>query len=532
MNNEFDNGIQQDKGIDMAELRKLAEIEKYGDETGRVGSDWIDNLNVDNTSAPTVSASPEEPVYTAPESTMEALHMEDGAPVLPDTEVSEDDIDEYGNYVGSGLVIDDNYVSENDPTQGVDASGISGETMKNINAYMAELDEAVEEAKEIQEAGGLSIELADLKEGDEENEMTEDEFNEKYGEAVVLIDKTRMGHVINFTDEERAKMEKASSIRLEEVETIELNSIKTKKMHKKDNIASIIKKTVSQLTTPVVLGASGYTANMRGLSAQEIVALYAPSQNPMTAIQTKWSVIYDKIDSSSLQFKSFDDFLRATAAVDMDTLIYGMLCSTYPKDDIMPLTCDKCGQKFEHKYSVASLIRAEQIGERLQKLIAKAIDNSYSIESAKAAHAEAPVSEVKRIKLPDSGIIIELYLQSAYDLINKSIKGLKDIKDSKYNTAMAISTAIRQVFIPDDDGSYFEIDDPKDVVEAVYNLSVTDLKIVNEISEEYLEGLTLKFGLMNVKCPHCGTYTASVPMEIDQLLFYKYQQEATKSIRK
>ena len=40
---------------------------------------------------------------------------------------------------------------------------------------------------------------------DDGTEKTED-FLKRYNEAVVVIDKTGMGQVINFTDEEREKM--------------------------------------------------------------------------------------------------------------------------------------------------------------------------------------------------------------------------------------------------------------------------------------------------------------------------------------
>ena len=39
------------------------------------------------------------------------------------------------------------------------------------------------------------------------------EFMNKYNEAIVVIDKTGMGSVINFTDEERQKLEKVKKIK-------------------------------------------------------------------------------------------------------------------------------------------------------------------------------------------------------------------------------------------------------------------------------------------------------------------------------
>jgi hypothetical protein len=112
------------------------------------------------------------------------------------------------------------------------------------------------------------------------------------------------------------------------------------------------------------------------------------SENALLDTETKWSVLHSKLAQTSLGEMNFNDFLRATAAVDYNTLIYGLLCATYPDDDTLPLNCanDKCNKQFEHKYSVRSLLRAEKMTDKLQGLVAKVVDGAHTEETAKKVH--------------------------------------------------------------------------------------------------------------------------------------------------
>jgi hypothetical protein len=372
---------------------------------------------------------------------------------------------------------------------------------------------------------------------EEDVEKTEEqiaqELEEKYNKAVVVIDKLHGGSVINFTPEEREKLEKAKTIRLEEVETVNIKQFKTKKS-KKANLDNILKRQPSVHTTPVVLPASGYTASLKGASTYELISLMGSSENALLDTETKWSVLHSKLAQTSLGEMNFNDFLRATAAVDYNTLIYGLLCATYPDDDTLPLNCanDKCNKQFEHKYSVRSLLRAEKMTDKLQGLVAKVVDGAHTEETAKKVHEEASVSLTKSITLPVSGFVFDIYVQSAHELIYNSIKGLTENEEEKYNQASILSTVVKTAYVPDPDiaGDYFEYDEAMDITKIIYSLQDTDILVLSKQSELILEDLSFDFGLMNVKCPHCGHYREEVPFDIESILFYRYQQAMNTTV--
>jgi hypothetical protein len=65
---------------------------------------------------------------------------------------------------------------------------------------------------------------------------------------------------------------------------------------------------------------------------------------------------------------TFNQFLHRTASIDMETFVYGILCATYPDDDKVDLECRVCKAGFEHSYSISSLIRVEEMGNKMNTI--------------------------------------------------------------------------------------------------------------------------------------------------------------------
>lgn len=509
-----------DNNMDLSKIKQAAEQISSDDfanqETKVIGGDLGSVLKQ--------SGDNKQPVPVQDEEVLNDMDLTpiEGTPDVPDV------------YEGPGLVIsDDEFKAEPEPVQRK-FTGLSKATEDYVASYLQEMDAEIEDLKEEHEAivEAKEKEASDEDDAVNENEMTKDEFEEKYNEAIVIIDKSNFGTVIDFTDEEREKLEKSRKIKLEEVETISLETIKTKKIRKKSEFDKIIKKVTNIHTTSIVLPISGYTATMKGCSAYELISLLDGNNNALLDAQNKWSLIHSKIESTSIGNMSFNDFLLNTAASDYNVFIYGILCSTYPDDDTIPLTCEKCKKEFSHAYSVKSLIRVEAMKERLRDAIMTIVDSSVSEETAKVAHEKAPISQLHRVKLPSSGIIAEIYVQTAYDLINKSIKDLAEKQDPKYSTAAILSTLIRTFYVPDPEepGSYFEVDGAGDIAKTLYTLNEVDIMIIRRFGENMLEDLNMEFGLMGITCPACNHYTPTLEMDLESILFYRYRQAMTSKI--
>ena len=395
------------------------------------------------------------------------------------------------------------------------------EEMKESLAYEDDDSFAVDEPKNVAEES--------MDDGVERSE----DFLKRYNEAVVLIDKTGMGQVINFTDEERAKMKKVKSIKLKEVETVELKSIKTKKA--KTGIADrILQKRNTVKNTTVVLPISGLTMVMRGCSTFELMGLITGQEVNVMTLVAKWTLIHSKVESTSIGKMDFNTFLNNVASLEYDVLVYGILCATFPDEDVFPLTCPMCKSAIEHKYEMRSLLRAEEMSEKLAALVKDVADHSFTEEQAKECFENSVLNTEKSIQLPDSEFICTIGVQNAYSFIYDSVNAI-DKLDEKYQQATIISSAVSRIYVPnpDDDGAtYLEIDDTEDKIKLIYSLNATDISILSTKIGEITEGLEFRFGLMDITCPNmkCKHHVNTLGVELDTILFHKYQQAMNTTI--
>lgn len=374
--------------------------------------------------------------------------------------------------------------------------------------------------------------------------------------AVVLIDKIGMGGLMgSFTEEERSKLEVARRIRVEEVETVQLKTIKKKKAKGK-NVDQILQRRSSPFMSHVVAPVSGYLAVMSGCSSFEVLALMEDSGNAIMNMEKRWTLIFDKLVSSSIGItknrnnpkdkddtEGFNEFLRKTSPLDYDNFIFGILCATHPDKDKLEINCanEKCpGKKFEYEYTVKSIIRFERMSAKLLELIKGAVDNSHSSSFAAMYSETAPLNIVIAFKLPESGFVIELGLESAFDFIYKSIKQISEDIDPKYQQAAVLSSTVLAVNVPDPDQDpadaaieveYIEHDDREDISKLIYSLSETDLKILANKNEKLIDGLTMEYGLTNVKCPHCNHMREYIPIEnVEDLLFLRHHRAMSSTL--
>ena len=451
-------------------------------------------------------------------------------------------------------------------TRGRKGGGISGqiisdEQMAAIEDTLREIEEETELAKaefekfqqqkEEEEARQsklnperriISDDEALSEEGDELVEIEEDledevesagDFNKRYEEAVVIIDKTKMGHVIDFTEEERAKLQKVKTIKLKEVETIELQSIKTKKA--KVGVADkILQKRNSVRNTTVVLPVSGFTAVMKGCSTFELMGLINSNAVDVMALVAKWTLVHSKVESTSIGKLSFNNFLNSVSSMEYDILVYGILCATFPDEDVFPLNCPKCRTDIEHKYSVRSLLRAEEMSPELAEKVKEVADASYTENKAKECFENSILNTEITIKLPISEFVCTIGVQNAYSFIYDSVNAI-DKLDEKYQQAIILTSALPTIYVPnpDDNGeSYLEISDTEDKIKLVYSLEARDISILTNKIGNLTEGMQFKFGLMDINCPNakCKHHINSVEVELETILFHKYQQAMNTNI--
>ena len=379
-----------------------------------------------------------------------------------------------------------------------------------------------------------------------ESENTEEENGEEISDEKknivnVLIDKTGLGIDFKFSEEEKAKLYEAQEIRLTEVEFMDIESINMATRTDKSFQESVEEFEFANSKITVCFPGSGFRAQMKGMTYGEMgdVAL---SMDRVTFDQyyKRLSVIYNKMTNISTgPFKDFEDFLKNFSYADIPMALYGLYVATQPEIQQIQLRCggDNCHKEFDWKFNTRSVLRLEDCSDTfLKKMeeLATAPPTDYD-----KIRERSSVKTSKFIRLPYSKIIVELGLVSAYEFLYNFIPATDpdtfraafgDDPNNIYTQNLLLLSTLRSVRVPLKDGSYVLYDTYKDMLDAIYDISPEEIKIITAISNKLMGEYQSTFAIKNVVCPHCGNETKVVEVTMDDLVFQTYQRLMTTEI--
>ena len=496
----------------------------------------FDELKKDATKMTTVVDESEE--KTSENKTTEEKKSDDTSVsglIISDEDVDEnvsatEDEDTSKTYDGPGVVVDKPLASGSSDAAFKVGPMANKERVDSVKKTVADMDEEIlEQHKKFMEItkNGSEVPAKDAV------------GNEK--EVTVLIDKLGLG-TVQFTEDEKKRIEHSKKIRLVEVTNKELQSIKIKKTISKSDEFDVIKKTFDKSLSPVIALASGYTGKMGNVSAAEAIRLIQrPGKDTANSILEKWSLIYDKLKDVSIgAFESFDDFISRTAFIDYNAFLYAILCSSYPESDSVTFncvseSCKKNNPQFVVEYDNKNLIRTDLIGEPQKLVMGDIIENAAFLDKAKEIAEKAPVNKINRMMLNDnSRIIVDVYLPSVKEEVERLFSKIEDNEDltkDKNRQALLIGHNLKSIFIPDldsDDGSgdveYYEVTGIENIVETVNKLNENQLRLITSYIDKVMNPYTIQFGLKEVVCPHCHRNYGEYSMDLDQVLFQRVQQ--------
>ena len=387
-----------------------------------------------------------------------------------------------------------------------------GQSENSVNASSAINDEPEDGAKEAGE------------------EMSE----ERKKTVQILIDKTGFGANIEFTPEEREKIVEADVIKLNEVKVVDIRTALSKKSEK--SFQDIVKEyDITGSRTTICFPASGFKAQMKGMSYGEYADVTLSMENvKFDQYYKRLSIIYNKMTNISTgPFKDFEDFLHKFAYTDIPLALYGLYCSTEPEDVTLPLQCgnEACGKSFDWKFIPRNILRLDRCADTfLDKMKDIATSPAMSYDKIKE---EAAVNQSKHIELPDSKIICEMGIASAYDFIYNFIplmdentfkEAFGEDSNQVYMNNILLLTSVRSVYVPDGEGGYVTCKGYKDILDALYHISPREIQMLAALTGKIQNGYDVVFSFGQVVCPHCGHITESLDVSMDALVFQTYNR--------
>lgn len=369
----------------------------------------------------------------------------------------------------------------------------------------------------------------------EDDGEVQKELSEEMKKTVqVIIDKTGYGTDFAFTEEERAKLVEAETIKINEVKVLDINAIRAKKTEK--SFQDIIKEndyTGSRVS--IYFPASGFKAQMKGMTYGEYADV-ALSMDNVTFDQyyKRLSIIYNKMTNISTgPFADFEDFLKNFAYTDIQLAVYALFVATEQEQQQIQLRCGRndCHKTFDWKYGTRNILRLDQCAEeflvRMKEIVtADAADYDKIRENA-------IVNKPTCIELPYSKYVVELGIVSAYDFLYNFIPLMDEdtlketfgatASDAQLNNILLLTT-VKSIMVPDGNDGYVECTGYKDILDAIYNISPEEIKIIAAYAAKFQSDYEMVFAFVDVVCPHCKNVTKQLAINVDDLVFQTYQR--------
>lgn len=405
----------------------------------------------------------------------------------------------------------------------------------------------------------------------ENNDVKETTNDVEPEETTVVIDKRQLTDV-TWSDEDISKIKKSRVIEFNIVEGADLEFGSIEEVNDVNAVDKVLSEYSRKTNDKVgVLPASKYRATFTGLTYPEVIDLTASfERNSLDAERKKWDIAFKHIKNPSIgswksyvtyrdelnrivqvnteaeipdgvnvntirKISEFDDFLKKTSYMDLDYILWMILCATTMNQEIVSIDCHatinkekklKCNNTYEWIYNPSDLLQKDRIPEFVLNDMQEAMD-ANSVEEIQNVYKTSPVHFNNYVTLHNSGFKMVYGHVSAYDFLNSvygKIRELDNIsKDdpSILTTAFSASTlvAIDSFIIPREDGTQVKIKGVDNIMKILNRLDEIDWQIVAEIQGLIINPYQMKFSIRDVICPKCKHKSTVAIDDISALLF-------------
>lgn len=351
-------------------------------------------------------------------------------------------------------------------------------------------------------------------------------WKEDHPEGVIITVDKSQEKTIEFTDEERAKMQEARALKLVVVEAAELETLTLADEHKIVPMSRL--RAISSLSNySIPLLTYGDYGSFRGAQSMKLaMSVMDDTGSVVEIIEKKASLLYEHFVGSTLLKMQHDDgtpltyeeFCNEYKYDDVDMGVYAIVTASAMEITESRYVCQRpnCRAPYNLKYNQKALLDLSGIPDMFKdriRQIDKFRDNDVGM---KALHEECDT--VIRIKSPFSNNVFEMNNPSIAQarLIAAACEAaLTEGTDFD----MALTCYLSKMWIWDDEfKNYIFIDvlkDPMVAFEAVCRLHQIDFRLLSDFIGERRYHPEFK---IKVKCPVCG-YEGADSLTVDGMVF-------------
>lgn len=243
----------------------------------------------------------------------------------------------------------------------------------------------------------------------------------------IIVDKENASK-LEFSDDERKKMQKVDVIRLKVVEEKEVKTFKIKKINKNKKSSYLDRMDSGLATYSVPLPMTNDFIKFRGAQIIQLAQAVEYEDSTLDDIAArKAALVYNQMITGTRLHKtdpdgkanlSYTDFTNNFLYHDLDMGIFGILCASSVEEMETTLSCGDCGSDYNVKYNMKTLLSTdampEKFKDRFEEILSHKTDEEYlqriHEEDNKTIMVESPITKnVYYISRPTVARAIEVF---------------------------------------------------------------------------------------------------------------------------
>ena len=404
----------------------------------------------------------------------------------------------------------------------------------------------------------------------EVHDVVENEENTNEPNIVQInVDKDQADKVVIANSEEYERIKKKREVQLNIIERANLEFSEIEEVLDDNEVDKVLSE-YTRKTNDIqgALPASKYRATFTGLSYPEVIDLsYSTELNSFDGEKRKWTIAYnhtknpsigpweeyrwyidpdtrkkvkigmkddipDTIDIADVHtVTKFDDFLMKTSFLDIEFILWKILCATTLDKEIIQIQCKNqingvpCGTTHNWVYRPVELLKEESLDPSIYEDMEKTM-TANSVEDVMTNYKSSFVCCNNVVTLPSSNIKIIFGHASAYDYLYGIYSAIEEMSNSEDVTEglsksmkVTLTQAIKGCLIPVGN-KYKKISSTNGIIKILGTLNEVDFQALNKIVEMVIQPYNkIEFEIPNVVCPKCGTKDNIKIKDMESLLF-------------
>lgn len=385
----------------------------------------------------------------------------------------------------------------------------------------------------------------------------------------IVIDKSNLPQIA-WSEEELNKIRKSRSIELDIVETkaLEYSNIEDADNNYIDALLLPYQKKSNDIDA--ALPASKYRATFTGLTYTEVIDLSNSTEmNTIDGERKKWSICFNHIKNQSIgpwedyfiyvdpttgktvktddfskipdntdektihHVSKFEDFLKKTSFIDLEYILWKILCATTMDQEIIQIDCHAnyngkpCNKSYDWIYCPSELLDMNSINTAVLEELEKTATVASS-EDILENYNTSMLRTDNVAKLHTSGISVVFGHISAYDYLESVYEKIQSLQNEEEYADPTIAskslnyttlTAIKAFLIPKPEGGFIRIKGTDNLLKVINTLDEIDWQTLGELVKIMIQPYEFKFSMRNIVCPQCKNRSDIPITNMARLLF-------------